>query len=223
MVAVGNTRLCYALRIFALEKTLAVSPIFRSLAAIQTSSNVGCPNLLLFQPYTCGIVSEIRYTTVRTITDNSTTRMPTSTYRGARARAAWRRRGTRSEVKHAEISSKRLPTGSVPVRLPGASTSSSSSVVPSVAYSGDSFVRLVTLRLSVNPRDQPYAHLATANAAGCRSNGKCDGSVPENVYIDVTYHDVDGVLDFLILRHLFDAAIRRQWKRGVFYYVAVLE
>ncbi|THD24068.1 hypothetical protein D915_005027 [Fasciola hepatica] len=164
-------------------------------------------------PYTCGVVTEIHYTTVRTITNDSTARIPTSTYRGARAGAAWRRRGIRSEIKHAKTSSKRLPTGSAHVCPSGTSSISTSSIVPSVAFSGDSFVRLVTLRLCVNPKDQPYAHLATTTA-DCRPNGKLHGAESANVYIDVTYHDVDGVLDFLILRHLFDVAIRRQWKRG---------
>ncbi|VDP69065.1 unnamed protein product, partial [Echinostoma caproni] len=131
---------------------------------------VSCPGI---PPYTCGSVTEIHYSTVRTITDHSTNRMPTTPYRGVRAGAAWRRRGSRSGVKHAGTSSKRLPTGSEPTCQSGPSAQT----VPPVAYSGDSFVRLVTLRLRVDPDDQPYAHLANpSNFAGTRSSWKSNNT-----------------------------------------------
>ncbi len=68
----------------------------------------------------------------------------------------------------------------------------------------DSFTRLVSLRLEVEAT-QPYAHLGTPPGV--------TPTFTREIY--VRYHDVDGVLDFLILRSVFDGAINRTWAAGL--------
>lgn len=77
----------------------------------------------------------------------------------------------------------------------------------------DSFVRLVSLRLAVDLY-QPYSglgrrQLQDEDAASCPS---LPIRLPEELH--VRYHDVDGVLDFLVLRSVFDEAINRSWNQG---------
>lgn len=69
----------------------------------------------------------------------------------------------------------------------------------------DSFVRLVSLRLTLEER-QPYSSL------GASENTLPSQSLPEEIY--VRYHDVVGVLDFLVLRDVFDEAVNRPWNAG---------
>uniref|UniRef100_A0A5K3ETR9 RING-type domain-containing protein n=2 Tax=Mesocestoides corti TaxID=53468 RepID=A0A5K3ETR9_MESCO len=84
-----------------------------------------------------------------------------------------------------------------PIRAPPLQTEDSGDTT------ADSFVRLVSLRLAVDD-DQPYTSLGGV--------GSQESSTPREVF--VRYHDVDGVLDFLILRSVFDEAITRNWIAG---------
>ncbi|EUB58319.1 PH-interacting protein [Echinococcus granulosus] len=68
----------------------------------------------------------------------------------------------------------------------------------------DSFVRLVSLRLVVE-RQQPYSSLTDSEVRSL-------SPLPKEIFI--RYHDVDGVLDFLVLRSVFDEAINRSWNAG---------
>eukprot|EP00108_Taenia_solium_P000412 TsM_000966900 transcript=TsM_000966900 gene=TsM_000966900 len=76
--------------------------------------------------------------------------------------------------------------------------------VTDVTDAADSFVRLVSLRLIVE-RQQPYASLADSETRS---------QTPLSKEIFIRYHDVDGVLDFLVLRSVFDEAINRSWSAG---------
>ncbi|CAH8865749.1 unnamed protein product [Trichobilharzia szidati] len=85
--------------------------------------------------------------------------------------------------------------------------------------SGDSFVRLITLHLEIE-QEQPYKNLKcysnnnnTSSSDGYYShNCKEQQQQPTTIY--VTYHDVDGILEFIFLRRIFDAALKRKWKPG---------
>lgn len=82
---------------------------------------------------------------------------------------------------------------------------SSLTVLPEIP-STDSFVRLVTLRLSPEA-DQPYLGLS-----GEQQTPQSGDNLMSHLF--VRYHDVDGVLDFLVLRNVFDQAIVRSWNTG---------
>nr|CAH8866051.1 unnamed protein product [Trichobilharzia regenti] len=87
----------------------------------------------------------------------------------------------------------------------------------SSAYdSGDSFVRLITLHLEIE-QEQPYKNLKCYNNNNNSSGDgyyshNCKEHQPTTIY--VTYHDVDGILEFIFLRRIFDAALKRKWKPG---------
>ncbi|KAM7534388.1 hypothetical protein Aperf_G00000111488 [Anoplocephala perfoliata] len=71
----------------------------------------------------------------------------------------------------------------------------------------DSFVRLVSLRLTLEEY-QPYSALGASENTPPPSQSL----LPEEIYI--RYHDVVGVLDFLVLRDVFDEAVNRSWGAG---------
>ncbi|CAH8590552.1 unnamed protein product [Heterobilharzia americana] len=75
--------------------------------------------------------------------------------------------------------------------------------------SGDSFVRLITLELQIE-QEQPYSSFSYKKL----TDGDRDhhGKRPETIH--VTYHDVDGILEFIFLRRIFDTALQRKWKPG---------
>ncbi|KAH8873370.1 PH-interacting protein [Schistosoma japonicum] len=83
----------------------------------------------------------------------------------------------------------------------------------SLSDDGDSFVRLITLELKVED-NQPYATLNYEKIGTKQQhhNDKQQQNRPKILY--VTYHDVDGILEFIILRRLFDASLTRKWKPG---------
>ena len=85
---------------------------------------------------------------------------------------------------------------------------SPTSVDTSLMGSVDSFVRLVSLRLVVE-RDQPYISLDGISQSRW---AQALSSLPQEIF--VRYHDVDGILDFLVLRGVFDEAVNRFWKAG---------
>ncbi|VDO03911.1 unnamed protein product [Rodentolepis nana] len=68
----------------------------------------------------------------------------------------------------------------------------------------DGFVRLVSLRLEPDS-EQPYTSIGASTQ---HSNSR----IPNAIY--VRYHNFLGGLDFLILRNLFDEAIRKSWVKG---------
>ncbi|CAH8631122.1 unnamed protein product [Schistosoma rodhaini] len=79
---------------------------------------------------------------------------------------------------------------------------------------GDSFVRLITLELQIE-ENQPYRNLVcgkvnTEDSKHCHYEKQ---QYPSNI-IHVTYHDVDGILEFIILRRIFDASLTQEWKPG---------
>ncbi|CAH8609863.1 unnamed protein product [Schistosoma guineensis] len=79
---------------------------------------------------------------------------------------------------------------------------------------GDSFVRLITLQLQIE-ENQPYRKLScgkinTEHSKHCHDEKQ---QYPSNI-IHVTYHDVDGILEFIILRRIFDASLKQKWKPG---------
>jgi hypothetical protein len=48
------------------------------------------------------------------------------------------------------------------------------------------------------------------------------GELLRNDTIYVKYHDVENVVDFLILRHMYDKAIRRKWNEGDRYIIITI-
>ncbi|CAL8071402.1 unnamed protein product [Calicophoron daubneyi] len=153
--------------------------------------------------YTCGTVKSITYNIVRITPVGHNSR--TSRSRSKRFRkpssqnAVIRKRFSRSHSVHSEhpATNSKVSTESSPI-----------------SSSEDSFVRLVTLHLELDT-GQPYAHL------GSQDKRTIIDDAPQ--FIDITYHDVDGILDFLILRHIFDAAMTRQWNRGDLFICPVSE
>ncbi|KAL7056691.1 hypothetical protein AAHC03_020574 [Spirometra sp. Aus1] len=92
---------------------------------------------------------------------------------------------------------------------PGPSSESASTTLLAVdvpEQPADSFVRLATLRLAVEA-SQPYI--------GIGSQGNTTAlptALPRELLI--RYHDVDGVLDFIVLRSLFNESLSRSWNTG---------
>lgn len=112
---------------------------------------------------------------------------------------------TSSSLRHRNATSTNsTSTGRLTQSLVRASPASIDAVTD-VTDAVDSFVRLVSLRLIVE-RQQPYASLAD-------SEFKSQTPLPKEIFI--RYHDVDGVLDFLVLRSVFDEAINRSWNAGL--------
>ncbi|VDL89831.1 unnamed protein product [Schistocephalus solidus] len=70
----------------------------------------------------------------------------------------------------------------------------------------DSFVRLATLRLRVET-SQPYVGIGSHG-----TETTATASLPHELLI--RYHDVDGVLDFIVLRNLFNESLSRGWNTG---------
>ncbi|CAH8547757.1 unnamed protein product [Schistosoma turkestanicum] len=94
---------------------------------------------------------------------------------------------------------------------------------------GDSFVRLITLELQIDT-EQPYTKLTytkcchteqhdttttthtTTTTTTKHQDDKSKQQRPNIIH--VTYHDVDGILEFIILRRIFDASLKHKWNSG---------
>ncbi|VDM32002.1 unnamed protein product [Hydatigera taeniaeformis] len=145
----------------------------------------------LVQGYLCCRISEMAVHFMRTTTASSNRRPHSNT-------------STSSSLRHRNATSTNsTSTGRFTQSLVRASPAAVDAVTD-VTDSADSFVRLVSLRLVVE-RQQPYSYLADS---GIRPQTP----LPKEIFI--RYHDVDGVLDFLVLRGVFDEAINRSWNAG---------
>ncbi|KAA3676521.1 uncharacterized protein DEA37_0000961 [Paragonimus westermani] len=139
--------------------------------------------------YVCGSVQDISYGILR-ISHEAESPSKRRRY-GVISR--WRKQSSRFTKR---VSSQELPTLVV--------------VPTSTNLNDDTFIRLVRLRIHVDTH-QSYEHLGSPTTSPSPTVTSVDG---QRRCLEVIYHDVDGVLDFVILRHLFDAALRRYWAPG---------
>ncbi|KAF6777059.1 hypothetical protein AHF37_03538 [Paragonimus kellicotti] len=138
------------------------------------------------QAYVCGSILDISYGILRI----SREAQSSSKRRRYGAIRRWRKPSSRFTKR---LSSQELPTLAV--------------VPTGMNLNNDTFVRLVRLRIQLDAH-QSYEHLGSPTTSPSPITTIVDGQLR---CIEVIYHDVDGVLDFVILRHLFDAALRRYW------------
>ncbi|KAF8563541.1 hypothetical protein P879_06014 [Paragonimus westermani] len=139
--------------------------------------------------YVCGSIQDISYGILR-ISHEAESPSKRRRY-GVISR--WRKQSSRFTKR---VSSQELPT---PVVVP-----------TSTNLNDDTFIRLVRLRIHLDTH-QSYEHLGSPTTSPSPTVTGVDG---QRRCLEVIYHDVDGVLDFVILRHLFDAALRRYWAPG---------
>ncbi|KAF7255387.1 hypothetical protein EG68_09021 [Paragonimus skrjabini miyazakii] len=139
--------------------------------------------------YVCGSILDISYGILRI----SREAQSSSRRRRYGALRRWRKQSSRFTKR---LSSQELLT---------------SAVIPTnMNLNNDTFIRLVRLRIQLDAQ-QSYRHLGSPTPSPSPTTTSVDGQLR---CIEVIYHDVDGVLDFVILRHLFDAALRRYWAPG---------
>ncbi|KAG5448614.1 Bromodomain and WD repeat-containing protein 1 [Clonorchis sinensis] len=145
--------------------------------------------------YVCGEVQSISYTVVR-ITTNS--ECHPNRHHGKRHKSpGWRKQQRARGATHIRASDKHSQSHS---------SSCSRNSDTSETKSDESFIRLVTLHVKLES-EQPYAYLGSAGSS--RYSGT---QQPE--CLSITYHDVDGILEFVVLRHLFDKAMQHRWCEG---------